>query len=652
MAFRVSQPDLGRSPQTGMVREHWKQAARWLLEGVLQHVEPPDQPLLMPGDRKAGTFADGRINLEALARTFMLAAPLIAEDPGQTVAGLNLTDYYAAQIAAALDEQSPQFLGHFDQETARRNRPVCGHTVEGAALCLGLLMAGPALWDSYPADRRDRMARWISGVAHGRTNGHNWRWFNVLMLTFLQLKGYEASRAVMRDHLQHLLAWYAGDGWYRDGGQFDFYSSWAFQFYAPVWCRAFGYRHEPQFAAQLERRHADLMETLPLLFSRAGHGPMWGRSTLYRCAASSPLAAAFLLKTTPADPGVARRICSGNLLQFAARDDVFDEGVATTGFYRHFPPVVQSYSHPASPYWLSKLFVALHLPPDSPFWTAVESEGHWTGLGAAADSVSLTGPGLTLTAHGPTGQAELRGGKAASSKSNLLYTRLVYNTAFCAEADNPDGATADCYSVRELDRDLPFAPMADLRFAGVRDNVLYRQAHLPGWMGRVDLAEIIIPGGVIRVDRIRLGCPNDLLLGHFGLPHLSGAAVVERHERAGRAVIAAQVPDGRAVALVALHGWDEVGVETHAGLSAEADESTVLYARRTRREAYAGMGLVITLLLHRTDGQAFGAEVDAVASVTVADWAPSGSPLGATIYLAGGAVRTVDFGFIEGNLSQ
>ena len=61
----------------------------------------------------------------------------------------------------------------------------------------------------------------------------------------------------------------------------------------------------------------------------------------------------------------------------------------------------------------------------------------------------------------------------------------------------------------------------------MRDGVLYRQLIMRkppnngvGYI--IDLAEITIPGGVIRVDRCRLAFEHELTLGHFGLPHMDG----------------------------------------------------------------------------------------------------------------------------------
>ena len=50
----------------------------------------------------------------------------------------------------------------------------------------------------------------------------------------------------------------------------------------------------------------------------------------------------------------------------------------------------------------------------------------------------------------------------------------------------------------------------------------------------IDLAEIVIPGGVIRVDRSRMAFEHELTLGHFGLPHIEGSEPVVRQYEDGQ----------------------------------------------------------------------------------------------------------------------
>ena len=92
-------------------------------------------------------------------------------------------------------------------------------------------------------------------------------------------------------------------------------------------------------------------------------------------------------------------------------------------------------------------------------------------------------------------------------------------------------------------------------FNGVRDGVIYRQALMRrppnngvGYI--IDLAEIVIPGGVIRVDRCRMAFEHELTLGHFGMPHIDGIpAEVSQYEDGTRKVITASIK-GRRVALI------------------------------------------------------------------------------------------------------
>lgn len=641
MSFQPGTSDVVTSPHSGLVRRHWADAAEFLLTGVLQHVRDPEAPLAL------GEAPVHAVDLELLARTFMLAAPLVRVRPDASAADHRVADYFRAKLVQALDDRSKLFVGHFDDVVRQRGKTVLGHTVEGAAIAVGLWTAGDAFWNAFDPATRARIVTWLHRVAHARTNTHNWRWFNVLMASFADLHGMPADHAVLTDHLHNLMAYYAGDGWYRDGAQFDFYSAWAFQFYGPIWCRMWGYAHMPEVAAIVERRHLDLQRTYPLMFGRDGRSPLWGRSATYRCAAAAPLAAAFLLNRTDLDPGQARRIASGNLMQFIGRDDVLEHGVLTLGYYGTFAPVVQGYSRRASSYWMAKLFIALALDADSSFWTAKENESAWAFAGQR--TVSLPGPGLTITAHGCTGASELRPGKVRKDASDLVYTRLAYNTAFPAEEDHPQGATAATYAVRQAAGPESFLPTTGLRYAGMRGGVLYRQADVPGWMARVDLADIPIDGGVLRVDRLALPYACEVRLGHYALPQVGGAAEVAHRVVNGRAAIVVAGRDGRSVALVAYHGWDGVAVEPHAGLHPEGVSTVLPYAHLTRAGDHEGMRLVITLMLHRTGGSALAdADLDPIADLQVAPWSPGGSPWHVRVTLRSGERYEVDFAEISG----
>jgi hypothetical protein len=191
-------------------------------------------------------------------------------------------------------------------------------------------------------------------------------------------------------------------------------------------------------------------------------------------------------------------------------------------------------------------------------------------------------------------------------------------------------------------------------YNGVRDGVLYRQAIMRrppnngiGYI--IDLAEITIPGGVIRVDRSRMAFEHELTLGHYGLPHEAGRQPeVRQVADAGRRVMTAAIR-GRRLALVTYAGWDELRCKVHGERNAEADQSTVLYAYRRRTPKSPPMELMISVLLHRRDdGEWTEDELDPIRRIQVEDVTATHSILGATVTLKSGEAFVVDFGEIDG----
>jgi hypothetical protein len=280
-----------------------------------------------------------------------------------------------------------------------------------------------------------------------------------------------------------------------------------------------------------------------------------------------------------------------------------------------------------------------------------------------------------LVNHGKTGTSEIIPGKVYYDDPN--YSKLVYNTHFPWEDQNPQGGTSMEYSFRSLDpRDLrgddvnfyltgqtvsndsdknrSYTTSQSMLYNGVRKEVLYRQAIMRkppnngvGYI--IDLAEITVPGGVIRIDRTRLAFEHELTLGHFGLPHIKGVkAVVKQFEDGTRRVITASIP-GRRVALITYHGWDRLETLVHSNRNAEADESTVIYAHLKRTAKNPAMELLVTVMLHKMDDSEWTeAELSPIRELKISEVTANWSALGATITLHNGEEYEVDFKDIDG----
>jgi hypothetical protein len=87
----------------------------------------------------------------------------------------------------------------------------------------------------------------------------------------------------------------------------------------------------------------------------------------------------------------------------------------------------------------------------------------------------------------------------------------------------------------------------------------------------------------------------------------------------------------------------------HADCNAEADESTVIYARRKRTAKNPAMELMISVLLHKTDDSAWTEEdLSPIKALRLMDVMPSGSVVGAELTLANGSRRVIDFKEVDG----
>jgi hypothetical protein len=676
--FEVFDPDFALSPMTGMTRAHYIDCAKYILERAFMHVKSFDSPIVFPTvpgksypQPNDPPWRTRSHEFEALERTFNLAAPLMHVDPEVSINAIKLRDYYCHHFYNALTP------GHINSLPLPEDLSDATYqfTCEFGGWTKTMLLMPDVLWPFLTQNQRDEMARTISKWAHHRTTQNNWRIFNICMLSFLKKHGYRIDDDLLKSHLLWVASYHAGNGWYLEQS-YNYYTISLFVVYGTIWNRSFGDEHYPEIAAVLETSFNELFRTYPNFFGRDGYINMWARSICYRTWISGGFAASFMLKATPPiDAGWARRLCSGSLLQFAAREDFYENEIPSLGFYGHREFAIQSYSCPASPFIMFLPFIALALPKDSPFWTAKENDGMWCALGKNSKRTVLEKPGLVLVNHGSSGSSEIISGKVYDDDHN--YSKLVFNTHFPWEDHDVEGGTSQEYSFRSLDpRDLrgvdinfyltgrkvdntqskaaKYSTAQSILFNGVRDDVLYRQLLMRrppnngiGYI--IDLAEITVPGGVIRVDRCRLAFEHELTLGHFGLPHVNGGTPeVQSFEEGVRKALTARIP-GRSIALITYNGWDSVHSQTHRGFNAEADESTILFAHRSRMAKSPAMELMISVMLHKINDSAWAEEELApLSDIKLIDVMPSGSVIGAEITLRDRTRYVVDFKNVDG----
>ncbi|HEY4784973.1 MAG TPA: DUF2264 domain-containing protein [Bacteroidales bacterium] len=677
-AFTVENPDFNLSPLTGMTKKHYIECAKYVLGRAFKHVHSIETPIsfpIVPGKTypqpNAPDWRYRSADFEALERTFTLAAPLIHIDPETKINNINLRDYYSLHIYNAFTP------GHSNSLPLPEELPDSTYqfTCEFGGLFKTLLLLPDTIWSTYTQQQKDEMAICISKWGHHRTTQNNWRIFNITTLSFLKKYGYKIDDDLLKSHLLWVTSYHSGNGWYLEQ-TYNYYSISLFIVYTTIWNRNFGDQYYPEIAEVIENSARKLMESITSFFARDGYINMWSRSICYRTWVSGAFPVAFMLKEkTSLDAGWARRLCSGSLLQFVAREEFYVNDIPSLGFYGQKEYMVQNYSCAGSPFLMFLPFICLALPDDSPFWTAKENEGMWETLGNNSNKVVLDSPGLVLVNHGKTGTSEIIPGKVYYDDPN--YSKLAYNTHFPWEDHNPKGGTSMEYSFRSLDprdvrgddinfyltgktvkntseQNLVYTTSQSMLYNGVRKDVCYRQAIMRkppnngvGYI--IDLADIIIPGGVIRVDRSRLAFEYELTFGHYGLPHIGGKkATINQFEEGNKKVITAAIP-GRQLALITYKGWDDVQSIVHTDRNAEADESTVIYCHKKRLSKNPAMELMIVALLHKTDDSAWTEEeLSPIKQINIIDITPSFSALGATITLSNDKKYEVDFKDMDG----
>ncbi|MBQ0019448.1 MAG: DUF2264 domain-containing protein [Bacteroidales bacterium] len=577
--FQVNNPDKKLSPYTGMTREHWKQAAEYLLDGAFAYVNNIEDPMNLPKQEgKSYPRDEGGIptsRMEAMCRTMFLAGPLLKENPDLTLHGIKVGEYYRYQIASFLDKKSPVYLppmrgGHGGQKL-----------VELGGLSVSLLMAPEVFWTPLPQDTRDKLAEVFKTYAEGGTIDMNWRFFNMCLLSFLHSQGYEVKMSYMEELLHKNLDAYVGDGWYHDAPLFDYYSMWAFQMYGPLWAESFGKKYYPAEAALFMKRLRDIPSQYPYMFGRDGKMQMWGRSITYRMGAAIPLALTGLLKDNTIDYGWMRRICSGALLQFLQHPDFLaEDGLPNLGFYGHFEPCLQHYSCRGSVFWMAKLFLALYMPADNPFWTAQETEGAWKTMAKGQPHNIFAPAPKTLTTNYPElGMSEFRNVFVRNNGFYYgleSYNRLAYNSSLIWQADGANGEVAMSYVAKGADE--AWHPIETYKGTGLcADGYFHRTAAFEKDKAvTIDMKERPTANGVLRIDEVTCSEPRTLRMGFYALPQYD-KPITCREETLKDGTKAMIIDNGQyQLATVMLEGWDGMERVDCTNLHPETKQSTVV----------------------------------------------------------------------------
>ena len=633
--FHLVQPDYHLSPLTGMTRQHWMDAATYLLDGAFSYIHTLDEPMRFPKQPGKSYPTDGKFNktenLEGLCRTMFVAIPLLKENPDLVLNGVKVGDYYRQQLRNMSDPSKSGYIQHLKGGPSQT-------LVEFGALALSLTVMPEIIWEPLTQKEKDDLAALMLSYGNGPTIGSNWRFFNIFVMSFFKDQGYEVKDGYMDELLQKSLAQYRGYGWYNDSPAYDYYSMWAFQMYGMIWAHYYGEKFNPEAGRQFVSNFRDLVPNYPYMFAEDGKMNMYGRSITYRIAAAVPFPLMGWLNDPSINYGWMRRIASSTLLQFLENPALMEDRVPTLGFYGAFEPAVQIYSCRGSVYWMGKAFLGLLLPADNPFWTAIENNGAWEKEFQPGKVYNkfMEGSNTLVTNYPNSGTSEIRAWchEAVAKdwqkfRSTENYNKLSYNTAFPWMADSPDGKVSMNYAV--LNAKQEWEVLRLYTFKKFEDGIYYRDAELetnPEIKFR--LAEIPLFNGILRVDKISFPITTELRYGHYSLPELK-SPIVTKEQKFGEYTAYCMDNGAYQTALINLQGWSEVEFVQTEGLHPVSNKCSVINAATT----HSGDKVFITLQLWKKSGKPFTKKELA----PVKSFKQTGDTI--TIYFSDGTVKTV-----------
>ncbi len=635
--FHLVRPDYHLSPLTGMTRQHWLDAATYLLDGAFSYIHTLDDPMHFPKQPGKSYPTDGKPNktenLEGLCRTMFVAIPLLKENPALELNGIKVGDYYRQQLRNMSDPSKPGYIQHLKGGPSQT-------LVEFGALALSLTVMPEIIWEPLTQQEKDALAALMLSYGNGPTIGSNWRFFNIFVMSFFKDHGYAIKDDYLNELLQKSLDQYRGCGWYNDSPAYDYYSMWAFQMYGMIWAHYYGDKFNPEAGRQFVDNFRDLVPNYPYMFAEDGKMNMYGRSITYRIATVVPFPLMGWLNDPSINYGWMRRIASSTILQFLENPALMKDRVPTLGFYGAFEPAVQIYSCRGSVYWMGKAFLGLLLPADNPFWTAVENNGAWEKelKPGKVYNKFMEGSNTLVTNYPNSGSSEIRAWCHETVakdwqkfRSTENYNKLSYNTAFPWMADSPDGKVSMNYAI--LNAKQQWEVLRLYTFRKFEDGIYYRDAELetnPEIKFR--LADIPLPNGILRVDKVSFPVSAQLRYGHYSLPELD-KPVITKERKIGEHTVYCTDNGAYQTALVNLQGWTEVEFVQTEGLHPVSDKCSVINAATT----HSGEQIFITLQLWKKSGKSFTKKE----LTPVKSFEQNGDTV--IIHFSDGTVKTVSF---------
>jgi len=407
-------------------------AAERLLVPLVERMQPG--AAFLPLEGMASNHGIKADELEAFARPCLLASHWLAAQGGEQSGFTReeVAKWFREGLLAGTDPAKETYWGAVTNYHQ--------HSVEMGALVLALEIARDWLWTPLGASERRQVLCWIRTVRGVGLHRNNHLFFGVFPLCFLIKEGAgakEDSTLVFQwmDILEHM---YLGNGWFLDGMNetVDLYNAYAFHYYGLWWGKLYG-EMDPARAERWREKAIPFLKDYSRFFAASGENVPFGRSLIYRFAASTPFGLAHHCGVDALSPGMSRRLCTKNLGFFM--DRLPADQPLSVGWTDEFPAVAEAYSCAGSPYWAAKAFAPLLIAPSDPFWQEPEEP-----IPAEGADFSHSIPTIGMVVRSIAGEVELFNAESGICPGNTgfgtyKWGKTSFRTGVGFEVQAPDG---------------------------------------------------------------------------------------------------------------------------------------------------------------------------------------------------------------------
>jgi len=264
------------------------------------------------------------------------------------------------------------------------------------------------------------------------------------------------------------------------------------------------------------------------------------------------------------------------------------------------------------------------------------------------------------------------------------YARLCFNTKYPWESTPVNKAEP----TPSLNAELAPAPIVEAQqyvlhdvttgdclkaniilWNGNKDGVLYRRQYFNystsrslTWTQGLELADFVVPYGIVRVDKLRLHRrPITMTLGSYGFPD-NGTEVIlacknnaKANENNAKAIILKghdHMGNERQLAMTLYDGFDGIDVVHSEGTNPDSKESIIIYGKLSRHKQYGYEPyIMVSQVITKESLEDFkDEEIFPIKSITYTDKEGCGGYGPVYVELKDGSRKVVDFYGMEGRL--